>query len=71
MNESMKYFGYVVGVIWVFLVLAAFGNARAGSAAGQPDVAFWWSVIGVLLTIATLGAFIGTTIHNRLGSRPN
>lgn len=59
----MKYLGYVVGLIWVGLVAAAFGNARAGSAAGQPDVAFWWSVIGGLLTIATLGAFIGTTIH--------
>ena len=67
----MKYFGYVVGVIWIFLVLSAFGIARDGAAAGQPDVAFWWSVIGGLLTIATLGAFIGTTIHNRVGSRPH
>lgn len=65
----MKYLGYVVGVVWVFLVLAALGNARAGAAAGQPDVAFWWSVITGLLTIATLGAFIGTTIHIRAGSR--
>lgn len=67
----MKYLGYVVGVVWVLLVLAAFGNARAGAAAGQPDVAFWWSVIGGLLTIATLGAFIGTTIHIRAGQRPH
>lgn len=67
----MKYLGYVVGVVWVLLVLAAFGIARAGAAAGQPDVAFWWSVIGSLLTIATLGAFIGTTIHIRTGARPH
>ena len=67
----MKYFGYLVGVVWIFLVLSAFGIARDGAAAGQPDVAFWWSVIGSLLTIATLGAFIGTTIHNRVGPRPH
>lgn len=67
----MKFLGYVVGVIWVFLVLAAFGNARAGAAADQPDVAFWWTVIAGLLSIATLGAFIGTTIHNKVGSRPH
>ncbi|MEQ9568577.1 MAG: hypothetical protein RLN75_00170 [Longimicrobiales bacterium] len=67
----MKFLGYGVGVVWVFLVLAAFGNARAGAAAGQPDVAFWWSVIGGLLAIATLGAFIGTTIHIRTGPRPH
>lgn len=67
----MKYLGYVVGVVWVFLVLAAFGNARAGAAAGQPDVVLWWSIIGCLLTIATLGAFIGTTIHIRTGHRPH
>ncbi len=67
----MKYFGYVAGVIWVGLVLAAFGNARAGSAAGQPDVAFWWTVIAALLGLATLGAFIGTTIHIRAGQKPH
>ena len=59
----MKYVGYIVGLIWCGLVAAAYGNARAGAAAGQPDAAFWWTFIAGLLTIATLGAFIGTTIH--------
>ncbi len=65
----MKYFGYVVGVIWIVLVIASFNGARAGAAAGQPDVALWWSIIGVLLGIACVGAFVGTRIHLRDGSR--
>ena len=32
-----RIFGYLVGVVWIFLVLSAFGIARDGAAAGQPE----------------------------------
>jgi len=60
-----RIFGYLVGVVWLGLAFLAFQNASAGRAAGQPDVGFWWTVITVILTIAALGALIGTAIHTR------
>jgi hypothetical protein len=30
-----------------------------------PDVVLWWSVIGVFLAIAAMGAVGGTLIHTR------
>ena len=49
------------------LVLAgfAFGDSSAGWTAGHSDIGFWWAVIAVLLTIAGLGAVIGTWIHTQ------
>lgn len=60
-----RIFGYVVGLVWLGLAYGAFQNSSAGRSAGQPDVGFWWSVIAGILTIAALGALIGTTIHSR------
>ncbi|MDT8341634.1 MAG: hypothetical protein RQ751_09005 [Longimicrobiales bacterium] len=60
-----RIFGYVVGIVWLGLAFAAFRIGAAGRAAGQDDVAFWWSVITGLLTIAALGAIVGTTLHAR------
>lgn len=60
-----RIFGYLVGIVWLVLAWGAYGTASAGRAAGQADVGFWWTVIAVLLTIAALGALVGTTIHAR------
>lgn len=60
-----RIFGYLVGIVWLGFAYVAFQNASAGRAAGQDDVGFWWTVITALLTIAALGALIGTTIHGR------
>jgi hypothetical protein len=49
------------------LILAgfAYGDSSAGWMAGNTDIGFWWAVIAVLLTIAGLGAVIGTWIHTQ------
>lgn len=60
-----RIFGYLVGVVWLGLAYGAFRTATAGWDAGQSDVGFWWAVIATLLTIAALGALIGTMIHSR------
>lgn len=60
-----RIFGYVVGLVWLGLAFGAYQNSAAGRSAGQEDVGFWWLVIAGLLTIAALGALIGTTIHSR------
>ena len=60
-----RIFGYIVGIVWLGLAYGAFQTSSAGRAAGQSDVAFWWTVIAGLLTIAALGALVGTTIHGR------
>lgn len=49
------------------LVLAgfAFSDSSVGWSAGHSDIGFWWAVIAVFLTIAGLGAVIGTWIHTQ------
>ena len=55
--------GLVIGVIYILFAFGAYKNGMAGWAAGHSDLGFWWTVIGVLLTIAGLGALLGTWIH--------
>lgn len=55
--------GMGVGVLYLVIAYGAYSRARAGMDAGQGDIGFWWTVIAVLLTIAALGALIGTWIH--------
>ena len=49
------------------LVMAGFAlqDSAAGWADGHADIGFWWAVITVFLTIAGLGAIIGTWIHTQ------
>jgi hypothetical protein len=61
----MKFFGYVIGIIWIGLAFGAFRTSAAGWSGGHSDMGFWWAVIGTLLSVAALGALIGTTIHIR------
>lgn len=65
MSHAKRFFGYVVGLAWLAMAGAAFRFSRDGREADHPDLAFWWAVIAVLLTVAALGAVIGTTIHLR------
>jgi hypothetical protein len=60
-----RIFGMGMGVFYVVLAYAAFTRASTGAAAGHGDIAFWFSVVGVFLSIASLAAFIGTWIHTR------
>jgi len=57
--------GMLIGIIWLALANVTYGKAAAGSAAGHPDLRFWWGVITALLTIAALGVLIGTHLHTR------
>ena len=57
--------GWGVGVVYVVIALAVFSYASAGRAAGHGEIGFWFSVVGTLLAVAALGAFIGTWIHTR------
>jgi len=55
--------GLFIGVIYILFAFGAYKTAMAGWSAGQSDLGFWWTVIGALLTIAGLGALLGTWIH--------
>jgi hypothetical protein len=57
--------GMGVGVLYLVIAFGAYSRASAGWEAGQGDIGFWWTVIAVLLTIAALGALIGTWIHTQ------
>ena len=58
-------FGMAVGVVYLGIAFGAYRNASCGWDAGHADLGVWWTVIGALLTIAALGARIGTWIHTR------
>jgi protein-S-isoprenylcysteine O-methyltransferase Ste14 len=57
--------GWGVGVFYLVLSFAAFSFASAGRADGRGEVGFWFSVVGTLLFVAALAAFIGTWLHTR------
>ncbi len=57
--------GMGMGVVYIVLAYAAFSRASSGMEAGHGDIAFWFSVVGTFLSIASLAAFIGTWIHTR------
>ncbi|MEQ1856488.1 MAG: hypothetical protein ABL963_08460 [Longimicrobiales bacterium] len=63
-----RIFGMGMGVLYVVLAYAAFSRASTGAEAGHGDIAFWFSVVGTFLSIASLAAFIGTWIHTRESS---
>ncbi len=62
-----RIFGFVIGAIWIVFALMAFRASSAGSAADQPDAAFWWIIIMAFYTIAALVAIIGTARHKYRG----
>jgi hypothetical protein len=60
-----RIFGMAVGVGYLGIAFGAYRNASSGWDAGHADLGVWWTVIGAILTIAALGALIGTWIHTR------
>lgn len=57
--------GMTIGVLWLGLAFLALQRALGGWDAGQDDVGLWWAIITTLLTIAALGALVGTWLHTR------
>ena len=64
-EHMKKALGLLAGLFLLSLAARAFQTASLGWSEGHPDVGFWWSVITGFLTIAGLGAVIGTLIHTR------
>ena len=50
-------------MVYILIAFGAYKNGITGWEAGNTDLGFWWTVIGVQLTIAGLGALFGTWIH--------
>jgi hypothetical protein len=57
--------GIGIGVFYLVIALGALSRANAGWETGYTDLGFWWTVIAVLLTVAAVGAMVGTWIHTR------
>jgi len=62
-NPMNRIFGYLVGVVWLGMAFGAFQRGQNGGALGYSDMSVWWTIIAGLLTIAGVGALVGTTIH--------
>jgi hypothetical protein len=58
--------GIVIGVFYAVLSGLAFTSSTGNWSAGNSDLGLWWAVIGTLLGVAGLGAFLGTWFHTRL-----
>ena len=60
-----KVLGFLAGLLLLSLAAGAARTASIGWGGGDSDVGFWWTVIASFLTIAALGALVGTAIHSR------
>ena len=60
-----KALGFLAGLVLLTLAARAARTAFLGWGGGHTDVGFWWTVIASFLTIAALGALVGTAIHTR------
>lgn len=60
-----RIFGLIVGVVWLGFTFIAFSRSAEGWGDGNPDLGFWWAVIGSLLALAAGAALVGTWIHTR------
>ena len=57
--------GIVIGGFYAVLSGLAFMSSTGNRLAGSADLGLWWAVIGTLLGVASLGAFLGTWFHTR------
>jgi len=58
-----RYAGLFIGTFYILIAFGAFRNGLQGFSMDHTDLGVWWSVIGGLLSIAALGALLGTWIH--------
>jgi hypothetical protein len=61
--------GFLVGVLWVAMALAALVTSARGYAHGRSDWGLGWGIVGTFLLLAGLAALIGTWWHNFRVSR--
>jgi hypothetical protein len=64
-----RFFGYIIGAIWLVFTFMAFRMRSAGVEAGQPDVTFWWTVITLAYLGAATVAIVGNVRHRPNGPR--
>jgi len=57
--------GFLIGVFYAVLAGLAITTSTQSWALGNDDLGLWWAVIGTLLGVAGLGAFLGTWLHTR------
>jgi len=57
--------GLIIGVVYILFAFGAYKTAMGGWSAGNQDLGLWWTVVGVLLTIAGLVVLQG---NRRTGS---
>ena len=60
-----KALGLFAGLVLLALAAGAARTAMLGWGGHHTDVGFWWTVIASFLTIAGMGALVGTVIHTR------
>ena len=57
--------GMGIGVVYLGLAFGAFSRASGGWDTGYSDLGFWWTVVAGILSVAGMGALIGTWIHTQ------
>lgn len=57
--------GIVIGIGYAVLATLAFMSSAGAWQAGNPDLEFWWAVIGCILGVAGFGVVVGSWIHTR------
>lgn len=58
--------GFVVGIIWIAMALAALWQSHWGSSNGRGDWALAWGLVGFLLLAAGVSAIAGALHHRSL-----
>jgi Mg/Co/Ni transporter MgtE len=58
--------GFVVGIIWIAMALAALWQSHWGRSNGRADWALAWGLIGLLLLAAGVAAIAGALHHKNL-----
>jgi hypothetical protein len=56
--------GIGIGLVIMVISVVALRAGQAGRVEGFDDIAFWWTVVGVLLGAAALSAIAGALIHS-------
>jgi hypothetical protein len=58
--------GFLVGIVWIAMALAALHQSHWGSSHGRSDWSLAWGLVGVLLLTAGVAAIAGALHHRSL-----